>query len=169
MTEIGDRVEVMFHGSCKVLDIMEMTTVSGKPKRALFGKPKYHVFVFVEKLNCCDTIESTMCPTFEMPLGKKSLDQLGDTLEEAQFRIWAMGLLQLRYRSGTVPYEAALADAIAKLAQFDPKEAARVNPFRGLDERIKQLQQVFFRNGMSVEQFHQSKLDAYIEFQSASF
>lgn len=169
MTEIGDRVEVMFHGSCMVLDIMEMTTLSGKPKRALFGKPKYHVFVFVEKLNCCDTIESTMCPTFEMPLGKKSLDQLGDTLEEAQFRIWAMGLLQLRYRSGTVPYEAALADAIAKLAQFDPKEAARVNPFRGLDERIKQLQQVFFRNGMSGEQFHQSKLDAFIEFQSASF
>jgi hypothetical protein len=48
MTEIGDRVEVMSHGSCMVLDIMEMTTLSGKPKRALFGKPKYHVFVFVD-------------------------------------------------------------------------------------------------------------------------
>jgi len=169
MTEIGDRVEVMFQGSCLVLDIMEMTTLSGKPKRGLFGKPKYHIFVFVEKLNCCDTIESTQLPTFQLPLGKKSLDQLGDTLEEAQFRIRAMQLLQMRYRSGTVPYEAALADAIAKLAQFDPKKAAQINPLRGLDERIKQLQQVYFRNGMSVNEFHQSKLDAYIEFQSASF
>ena len=169
MTEIGDRLDTRFQGTCILLDIMEMTTPFGKPKRDLFGKPKWHIFVFLEKLNCCDTIESNQCRTFQMPLEKKSLDQLGDTLEEAQFRIWAMELLQLRYRSGTSPYESALADAIAKLAQFDPKAASQINPLRGLDQSLKSLEQVFFRREMSGEEYHQRKREVFMEFQEASW
>jgi hypothetical protein len=141
MTEIGDRVDAFGHGSCIVLDIF-----SGG-EGGLFGKEKWFVMLFVEKVGAVDVVPSKVLHSrnaFRAPQGK-SLDDLGETVEEAKFRVWAMLQLRQKYRGD---YEAGLTAAVAKLAVFDPATAKTVPIPVGIDNEIKELREMYYRGGI---------------------
>jgi hypothetical protein len=141
MTEIGERVDLIGHGSCVVLDMF----VNGK---GFTGKEKWSVSVFVEKVGACDTVPSTVLKArnaFRPPLGK-TLDELGETIEEARFRVWAIQMLRNRYRGD---YETGMIDAVAKLEQFSPEEARSIPVPRGLNKRLQEAREMYMRGSIN--------------------
>lgn len=138
MTEIGNHVDVSGHGECIVLDIYR------EGESGPLGKEKWFLMVFVIKHGCADTVPSKMLRSrnaFRPPLGKP-LDEIGDYVEDARFRVWAMLQLRLRYRGN---FEVGLTDAVAKLAQFDPEAAKSVPIPVGISAQIKELRERFYQ------------------------
>ena len=117
MTEVGDRVSIFGNGTCVVLQIYHSGT-------GLTGKDKWEVLFYAEKNGTRQGIGSKAVRDFRPPMGK-SLDELGDTAEEARFRVWAMEQLGTWYRGDR---EAAWADALARLAELDPESAEKFQP-----------------------------------------
>jgi len=141
VTEIGDRVDAYGHGSCIVVDIFS------EGKSGVLGKDKWFVMLFVEKVGAVDVVPSKVLHSrnpFRAPQGK-ALDELGDTAEEAKFRVWAMLQLRYKYRG---EYEAGLTAAVAKLAVFEPDTAKSIPIPLGIDAQIKELREMYYRGGI---------------------
>jgi len=117
MTEVGDRVQIFGSGSCVVLQIYTW-------EKSLTGKDKWEVLYYMEKNGLRQGISAKAVKNWRPPMGK-SLDELGETAEEARFRVWAMEQLGDWYRGDRT---AAWADALARLAELDPESAEKFQP-----------------------------------------
>ena len=117
MTEVGEQVQIFGHGSCVVLQIYTS-------EKGLTGKDKWEVLFYIQKNGRRNSIPSKAVRDFRPPMWK-SLDELGETAEEARFRVWAMEQLGDWYRGDRT---AAWADALARLAELDPESAEKFQP-----------------------------------------